>query len=251
MRGGYDFVPSVSAGAGAAGRGFADLAAEGRMWPAVQPEAPAKRWGASTRLTRRGVRHEDELRSDRGGAAPARPSCGSPATGRAGLSSPPADAAPAATPSSVTTPSSVASSGGGVCRSKDMAVRLDGSVPATGAADDLRDAGVRPDRAHRCRCPVHRHRPHWTVVPLHRRRRPRHRGPAPAGSDRRRRDRDRGSAVATTAWSWSDGTETRCPTATSVAITASGDSVAVTAPWVAGHAGLVCPGAVRLSPVTG
>lgn len=58
------------------------------------------------------------------------------------------------------------------------------------------------------------------------------------------------SAVAGIAWTWSDGSGTRCQSATEVAVTAPGDTEGVTAPWVAGDAGSVCRGVVKLYPFT-
>jgi hypothetical protein len=58
------------------------------------------------------------------------------------------------------------------------------------------------------------------------------------------------SAVAAIAWTWSDGSGTRCQAATEVAVLAPDDTDALTAPWVAGDAGAVCRGIVKLYPLT-
>jgi hypothetical protein len=58
------------------------------------------------------------------------------------------------------------------------------------------------------------------------------------------------SVVAAIAWTWSDGSGTRCQAASEVAVTISGDTEAVTAPWVAGDAGSVCGGIIKLYPLT-
>ncbi len=169
--------------------------------------------------------------------------CGSPTTGAAGPSSPTTVASPVTTPSSAGTPSSVVSSGGGACRSKDMAVRLGQPSSAKfqeGTVIELANTGdacvvsghlgltLLDDRG--AAMPT-------TVQPLA--------DGNPAGPVTVARG---GRAYATLVWNKYEGQGTLCrPYPASLAVSLPGDATTVTAPWISGDDGSACQGALSVS----